>query len=100
MDIDYNKKLEICCEQMALDFGISEKQAKNIISSLDLYDIVFEYYEDYINEYFEQKELEDNEDINNNHDLYKEISMGVFNYGIEIKNKTGTIIGKRRQKRD
>lgn len=71
MDIDYKKKLEICCEQMALDFGISEKQAKNIISSLDLYDIVFEYYEDYINEYFEQKELEDNEDIKNNYDLYK-----------------------------
>ena len=78
MDIDYKKKLEICCEQMALDFGISEKQAKNIISSLDLYDIVFEYYEDYINEYFEQKELEDNEDINNNHDLYK----GNINGGI------------------
>ena len=78
MNIEYEKKLDICCKRMAEDFGINEKQARKIIKGLDLFDIVFEYYEDDINEYFEELDNRLEEEINNNYDLYK----GNINGGI------------------
>ena len=68
-ELDFDKEIEICCEEMAREYKISEETAKHIISDFDLYDMAREYYEDAIKEaeqdYLDRqrREFEDNQDI-------------------------------------
>ena len=70
MNIEFEKKLDICCKRLAEDYGITEKQARKLIKGLDLFDLVFDLYEEDINEYFEQLDEMLEEEIKNNYDLY------------------------------
>ena len=56
--LDFDKKLDICCKEMANDYGISKKTAHNIIIDLGIEDVVIDYYEDAIKEEEEWLELE------------------------------------------
>lgn len=56
--LDFEKELEICCEEMAKDYRITERTARRIICDLDIEDLVIEYYEDAIKEEEERLELE------------------------------------------
>lgn len=55
-ELDWDKKLEICCEQMSLDYNISEKTAHSIIVDMDLYDTVFEFYEEVLSQIEKEEE--------------------------------------------
>lgn len=70
--MDYEEKLEICCKQMAEDFGIKEMQAYKIITHLDLEDMIMEYYEDAIKEAEEEQEARWEREIEMNPDLYRD----------------------------
>ena len=70
MNIEFEKKLDICCKRLAEDYSITEKQARKLIKGLDLFDLVFDLYEEDINEYFEQLDEMLEEEIKNNYDLY------------------------------
>lgn len=48
--LDFDKKLDICCKEMAKDYRITETKAWHIIRDLDIEDVVIEYYEEAINE--------------------------------------------------
>lgn len=42
--MEYSEKLEVCYREMADEFGITEKQAKSIITWLDLEELVIDRY--------------------------------------------------------
>lgn len=48
--MDFEQIMEVCCEQMIQEFGITFKQAESLIYTLDLEDIVKERYENEIKE--------------------------------------------------
>lgn len=68
--MEYEKKIEICAQEMARDFKITEEQAESIIHEFDLDDIVLDYYETYVNEAEEAEEAEAREELRCNYDLY------------------------------
>ena len=69
--IEHELKLRVCCTKMAEEFGITEQKAEEIICGLDIFNIVFDLYENAIEEYFDQLDAENEEEIRNNYDLYK-----------------------------
>lgn len=70
--MDYEEKLEICCKQMAEEFGIKEEKAYRIITWLDLEEIVMEYYEDAIKEAEEEQEATWQREVEMNPDFYRD----------------------------
>lgn len=48
--MDFEQIMEVCCEQMQEEFGITFKQAESLIYTLNLEDIVKERYENKIKE--------------------------------------------------
>lgn len=65
-EMDYEQRLNFCCERMALDYSISEKTAGHIIYDFDIEDIVFHHYSDEIEtaEQEKQNELEAEQKLN------------------------------------
>lgn len=68
--MEFDKKLELCGELMSQDYGITEKQARNIIFDLSIEDAVIEYYQDAIDEAEEEQRERWREEIRNNPDIY------------------------------
>lgn len=48
--LDCGKKLEICYEQMSLDYNITEKMARRIVVDFAIQEVVIEYYKEAIEE--------------------------------------------------
>lgn len=68
--MEFDEKLEICQEEMAKEFGISERQARNIIADLDIEDLIFSRYEDSIKEKEQEKQANWELEKKLNPDLY------------------------------
>lgn len=68
--MDFDEKLEICQEEMAKEFGISEDQAKSIILWLDLEDLVIDRYKEKIAEKEQEKQANWELERKLNPDLY------------------------------
>lgn len=54
-ELEYDERLELCIEQMSLDYNISEKTAKSIIFDMGLEDVVFDFYSEIIAEVEKEK---------------------------------------------
>lgn len=68
--MEREEKLEVCYQQMSEEFGITERQAFNIVFGLEIEDVVLECYSESI-ERAEQKQMEEwEEEIEMNSDLY------------------------------
>lgn len=78
--MEYDKKLEICIKEFAMEFSITEKQAEKIIKEFDLEDELFQRYEDTIKEAEEEQSEEWQDEIDRNHDLY----FGDIHGGIDL----------------
>lgn len=68
--MEFDEKLEICQEEMAKEFGISEDEAKSIISDMDIEDLIFSRYEDSIKEKENEKQANWELERKLNPDLY------------------------------
>jgi len=72
VELEFDEKLNICAEEMAKDYDISEETARRIIIDMDLYDIVFDYYEDCFIKRAKEKEQQWEEEYRANRDLYED----------------------------
>lgn len=70
--MDYKEKLELVCDLIYLDYGIPSKQAKLLITDLDMEERVFEFYEDEIQGAIQKKFKDWEKEIEMNPDLYSE----------------------------
>ena len=56
--MECEEKLEVCYQQMSEEFGITERQAFNIVFGLEIEDVVLECYSEAI-ERAEEKQMEE-----------------------------------------
>ena len=60
--MDFEQKMELCSQWLSEDYKIDKQTAHKIISDLDIYNRVVEYYQDWLNEkekeYLEQQKAE------------------------------------------
>ena len=69
--LDFEDKLSICYEQMALEYNITEKKARLIVRDFEIQELVVDYYAEAISD-FEKEQMqrwEDEEEANP--DLYR-----------------------------
>jgi len=70
--MEFEDELEICCEEMSKDYGISEKTAYRIILDLDIEDTVIKYYSEAIEEAEREQRETWQKEIDDNPDLYRD----------------------------
>ena len=52
-EVDWKMALPVACKEISKQYKITEKQAYDLITDLDIIDVVLEYYYDDIKDYFE-----------------------------------------------
>lgn len=68
--MDYEEKLEVATKSFAEKYKISEKLAKEIVSDLDIENIILEVFEDDVKEAEENKKAKWEQEIRMNPDIY------------------------------
>lgn len=68
--MDYKEKLELVCDLIYLDYGITSEQAKLLITDLDIEERVFEFYSDEIQGAIQKRFKDWENEMEMNSDLY------------------------------